>query len=360
MENENSVSEQITEDQNTEQVAQETQEEQVQESQYDLEGFNKHFGSNIEDEGSLKDLLQGPSKYEEQLKQKDAELQSALERAKKYDDFIDNADPEKVYGDEEARRFISLRQKFPDKDMSLISQVTSPSFDKLSTLDKIVLAEKFQVEQDGLTDEERRRGILRSLRIDADDVSELTKEDEYVIAKEAAKHNDLFKSIREHKPEEGAYNLTAEIEKKKQAEKERSEGLKNKWEPISKSLLKGFESTKVYDKDDKGNPVEVFSYVVDDGFKEEFADKFLEDLVNSGMEPTEKNAQFAMSYIDDQFRLKNFDKIVREAQKAAKTVIEDEDHNKIHNDREQNTSERQTEKGVPKSIRERFGKSRGN
>jgi len=345
-----------TQETSVENTEQET--EETQETQYDLEGFNKHFGSDFKDEGSLREFLNSPSKYEEQLSQKDTELQSALERAQKYDYFIEHADPKKLYGDEDTMRFVSLKQKFPDKDLSLISQVVSPNFEKMSNVDKLVLADKFEVIDPSLSDEDRRRGILRSLRIDADDISELTKEDQYVISREVAKHNELFKSIRDHKPEEGAYNLADEIEKNKQTKSQQLEDRKKKWEPIAKSLLKNFESTKIYDKDEKGNDVEVFSYSVDDTFREKFAEKFLEDLVNSGLEPTKENAQQAMAYIDQQFRTSYFDKIVREAQKAARTKVEDETHKEVHNDREQNTTQREAGGEIPKSIREKFGVQR--
>lgn len=308
---------------------------------YDLDSFNKYFSTEFKDESSLKEILSSPSKtsqYEEQLKSKDDELKKALDKAQKYDDMIDNLDPKALYPDEEMYTYFKLKEKFPDKDQNLLAQIKGSSFDNLSDLDKLVLADKLTVKSN-VSDSVRQKEILRRLDIDVDDLSSLDDSDRYKLAAAVAEKNQLFDEIRSFKPEPVSFDLNAQKEARKKELEEKMASIKTKWEPLAKSLLKNYNSAKAFGKNEKGDPIEIFNYAVDDNFKESFLDTYLKVILDSGVEPDESSLQIAANYLDERFKILNFDRIISEAIKHGKTITEDKAHDEIHSDKPQNTGE---------------------
>lgn len=308
---------------------------------YDLESFNSYFQSEFKDESSLKELLASPSKlseYETQLQTKDTELKAAMEKAQKYDDLIDDLDPKALYPDEEMYTFFKLKEKFPDKDPSMIAQIKSSSFDAMTDIDKLILADKLKVKSN-VPDSVRQREILRRLDIDAENLTDLDDSDRYKLSAAVADHEQLFSEIRGFKPEPMKIDFTAEKEQRKKEAEARMADLKTKWDPLARSLMKNFTNTKAFGKNEKGDPVEIFNYSVEDKFREEFMGPYMKAIMDSGMEPTKENLQIAGNYLDERFKILNFDRIVSEAIKHGKTMTEDKAHDEIHSDKPQNTGE---------------------
>lgn len=321
-------------------------------SKYDLEGFNKHFGASFEDESSLKTLLESSSKFsdfESQLASRDEELKAAKERAAKFDEIVDYFDPTNLYGDEQTWKMVSLRKQFPDDDPAIVQSVIGEGFNNLSDIDKLVLADKLQV-PGKISDEVRVRGVLKKLGIEADDLSELTDIDRYTISSAVADKRELFDKYRKFTPEEVKFDLVKEKEARDQARQAKQNELKDKWKPMAESLLKNYREAKAFTKNDKGDPVEVFKYAADEKFQSEFIEPLMAAIVNANMEPTQENLQHAANYLDQQFKIMNFDRIVTEAVKFGRTQAAESTHKDIHNDQEQNTGEAPPRTGEGKAY----------
>lgn len=313
-----------------------------QPTSYDLESFNKHFESKFQDEGSLREGLKRLGQYEElnnQLLAKDAELEAAAKKASKYDEFLDYYKPENLYGDDETFAFVEMKKKFPDRDPGLVSVIRSKDFDSMSDLDKLVIANKLTVKTD-ISDKERREGILTNLGVESENSSEWTGAEKFRLATAYSQVSSAIDEIRNFKPEPQTFDIVAEKERRAEEKQKTQESLRKKVEPIAKSLVNNYQEAKAYVKDKDGKPVEIFNYKVDASFREQFAQPLIDKVVEQGLDLTvPENAESVAQYIDEQYKLQNFNRIVNEAMKFAKTNTEDEAHNKIHSDKPQNTTE---------------------
>lgn len=312
-----------------------------QQPTYDIESFNKYFGSQFEDEGSLRSVLESPTKlteYEAQLASREEELTAAQERAAKYDEFIDYFDPTKLFGDEQTWKMVELRKKFPGKDQATVQRVLDQSFTNLPDMDKLILADKLKV-PGNIPDDVRQKGVLKKLGIEVDDLSDLSDIDKYTISSAVADNAELFKEIRDFKPEDMKYDIVAEKEKRAKEKEAQKAELSTKWEPLANSLMSNYKEAKFVSKNEKGEQVEIFKFAADENFQKEFAEPFMATLLNSGMEPSKENLQIAANYLDERFKVMNINRIVNEAIKHGKTLSAEETHKEIHNDSPQNTGQ---------------------
>jgi hypothetical protein len=319
---------------------------------YDIEGFNKYFGSSFEDESSLKQILSSSQELED-YKSRFSSLESELTEAKKaasnYNEFIDYFKPENFYGDEETWKFVETRKKFRDKDPDVVHRIQSNDFNSLSDIDKLILADKLKV-PGNISDDVRKQGVLKKLGIETEDLSELSTLDRYAIASAVADQKALFDEIRNFKPEPMKFDIVAEKEKRDKQKQEKVQELQKRWQPLASSLMKNYKEAKAFTNDDKGNSVEIFKYSAGEDFQKNFFEPFMATIIKSGMEPTEKNVQAAADYLDQQFKIQNFDRIVNEAIKHGKTLSAEATHKEIHNDKPQNQNEAPPRSGEGQAL----------
>lgn len=308
--------------------------------EYDLESFNKYFESDFKDVSSLKSVLSSSSKlteYEKMIQDKENALKTAMEKSSKYDDLVDNLDPKKLYGDTEMYTYFKLKEKYPDKDPALLAQLRSASYDVLSDMDKLVLADKLKVKSN-IPDSVRQKAIMQRIDIEADDLSEINDTDRYKLASAVSEHDAVINEIRSFIPEP----LNLDLDKLKEARikeiEARETNLKNSWEPLAKSLLKNYEKAVAFTRNEKGDFEESFAFAVDDKFKEGFMGSYIQSILDSGRDPTEENLKLAANHLDERFKILNFDRIVNAAIKHGSTLSEDVAHDLIHSDKPQNSA----------------------
>ena len=159
------------------------------------------------------------------------------------------------------------------------------------------------------------------------------------IASAVADNKEMFDEIRNFKPEPIKYDIVAEKEKRAKDQETRKSELQNKWKPLAESLLRSYKEAKAFAKNDKGDREEVFKYSADENFQNDFINPLMVQIMASGLEPTDENVASVNAYIDQQYKILNFDKIVSEAVKYGKTVSSEATHKEIHNDKPQNTNE---------------------
>lgn len=324
-----------------------------QKSSFEIGSFNKMFETSFENEGSLKQALNNLKDYDNLKSQFD----SAQDQAKKYYELLDYYKPEKLYGDEETHAFIELRKKFPDKDLGVISKIRSQEFNSMSDLDKLLLADKLKVISN-VSDSTRKRGIMQKLGIEADDLSEFTETDHYKIATALSDNISVLNDIRNFKPESKEFDLAQEKENYEKNKVEARNVLSNKVAPFVKSLLKNYDGPKALIKDSKGENEEIFNYKVDDLAKNNIIDSVVQVMVDNNMEPNTENLQKAQAYIDNHFKVINFDKIVSAAIKHGQSLAKEIAHNEIHTDKPVNTQEAQkTSSNQGLTLKERMRKN---
>lgn len=307
---------------------------ETQAPSFHLETFNKTFETSYEDEGSLKTALQSMAENENLR----TELQQANEKASKYDQVLEYYKPENLYGDDETYAFIEMRKKFPERDLGLVSAIRSPEFENMSDLQKLILADKLKV-SGNVPDSVRKEGILDRLGIDSDDVSEWTEKDRYKVAAALSDNMAALKEIREFKPEPRTFDLAGEKEAYEKRMADNRSILEHKVKPFAESIIKNYKGPKAYSKGEDGNFTEAFSYEVDSKEKAQYTENLVNAMVNANMEPTKENIQQAMAYVDNHFKVLNFDKIVTAALKHGQSLAAEEAHKQMHTDQDPNKKE---------------------
>lgn len=301
---------------------------------FHLESFNEAFGTSYEDESSLKTALQNVAGIDT-LKQ---ELQQAKEQAGKYDQVLEYYKPENLYGDDETYAFIEMRKKFPDRDLGLVSKIRGQQFESMSDLEKLVLADKLKVSSN-VSDTVRKNGILQKLGIDSDDVSEWTDADHYKIASALSDSMPSLKEIRDYKPEPRTFDLASEKEAFEKRKADERAILQQKIKPFAESIIKNYTGPKAYSKGEDGTFNEAFSYEVDGKEKAKFTESLINAMTSANMEPSKENIEQAMAYVDNHFKVLNFDSIVTAAIKHGQSVAAEKAHNEMHTDQPSNRKE---------------------
>ena len=301
---------------------------------FKLDYFNKTFSTSFEDESSLKSALEKAQQFEKvQL-----DLQQAKEKASKYDQVIEYYDPKNLYGDDETYAFIELKKKFPDRDLGVVSKIRSQEFDQMSDLDKLILSDKLKV-RSNVSDQIRKQGILQKLGIESEDQSEWTDTDKYKIASALSDNYGVLNEIKNFKPEPKTFDLAAEKENYEKQQADRRKNLTENIKPFAQSLLNNYNGPKAYQQSGDGKYEEIFSYDLDKSSKSDFINNLVDVMVEANMEPNQENLKKATKYIDNHFKILNYDKIVAAAIKHGQALAEEKAHDEIHTDKPVNTKE---------------------
>lgn len=326
---------------------------QAPQTDFTIDSFNNHFETSFENEASLKEALGARSR----LQQIELELNEAREKASKYDQVLEYYKPENLYGDEETYAFIELKKKFPDRDPGVVSKIRSSDFNSMSDLDKLVLADKLEV-KGNVSDAVRKQGILHRLGIESTDTSEWEELDHYKLASALSSALPKLNEIKNFKPEAKAFDLATEKEAFERQRADRKKSLQEKISPFADSLLKNYEGPKAYSKNQDGQFNQIFDYVVDADMKSQFREQLIQVMVDADLEPNKENLTKAMEYMDNHFKIMNFDKIVSAAIKKGQLLASEKAHGEIHNDTPVNTKEApkvNEEQGL--TLKERFKRS---
>lgn len=325
----------------------------IEEPGFKIENFNKTFETSFEDESSLKSALERAQQYD----QVQLDLQQAKEKAGKYDQVLEFYNPKNLFGDDETYAFIELKKKFPDRDLGIVSKVRSQEFDQMSDIDKLLLADKLKVKMN-VSDQIRKEGILQRLGIESGDQSEWTDGDKYKIASELSNNMGVLQEIRNFKPEPKTFDLAAEKENHEKQQADRKKSLTEKVKPFAESLINNYKGPKAYQQDKDGKYEEIFSYDLDKSAKSGFVESLVNVMVNAGMEPSTENLQQAQQYIDNHFKILNYDKAIAAAIKHGQAIADERAHNEMHSNKPVNTNEAprvSEEKGL--TLKERMRKT---
>lgn len=301
---------------------------------FKIDHFNKTFSTSFEDESSLKSALERAQQFE-QVK---TDLQQAQEKAGKYDQVLEYYDPKNLYGDDETYAFIELKKKFPDRDLGVVSKIRSQDFDQMSDLDKLMLADKLKV-RSSVSDQIRKQGILQRLGIESEDQSDWTDTDRYKISSALSDNYGVLNEIKNFKPEPKTFDLAAEKESYEKQQADQRKSLTDKVKPFAQSLINNYKGPKAYQQDKDGKFEEIFSFDLDKTSKSGFVDNLVDVMVSANLEPTQENLQKATKYIDNHFKIQNYDKIVAAAIKHGQALAEEKAHNEIHTNKPVNTKE---------------------
>lgn len=302
--------------------------------EFQIESFNSRFETSFENEDSLKEALGAKSK----LQKIELELNEVKEKASKYDQVLEFYKPENLYGDEETYALIEFRKKFPDKDAGIVSKIRSNEFDSMSDLDKLVLADKLKV-RSKVSDAVRREGILQKLGIDSDNMTDWQDSDHYKLASALSDVMPLLNEIKTFKPDQKKFDLALEKESFEKQKADRKKSLEERITPFAETLLNTYNGPKAYSKDQSGELNQIFDFVIDSEAKKQFRNQLVQAMVDADLEPNNENLSKAMEYMDNYFKVSNFDKIVSAAIKKGQLLASEKAHQEIHNDKPVNTKE---------------------
>lgn len=326
------------------------------EPNFDLNQINSwaeknELGLKFEDEGSLKNIFQTYSKipeYEKSIEEMKGQLSTANVYKEKYDMVLDKLNNSNILPDKETLALKQLKDKYPDKDLGLISNIRGADINSMNKLDALVLASKLEAPSN-VSDDARKRVILRQLGIEEIEEGGFSDEDRFAIDNAFASKKAVLDEIRGFQPEMQSFDFEEDykaIQSKKEAEAkskaDEAEKLKAHNSKMIEPIFDSFKEIKRFYKDEKGKEQEV-KYAVDEGFKGEFINKAVDELTNTGFKITPDNAQEVANFIESEYRNQNFDRILQMMAEQIVSQKEQDFHNRNHSDGDPNRRERPTD-----------------
>jgi len=272
---------------------------------FDLETFNKQFGSDFADEDTLKSSLTRLNDLQEfdALKTERDELQGQLtEIQSKYEEAKDLHDPRKYFvNEEEYKRQLILQQHGQELNPALLNRIVSADLDAMNDIEVLALGK--QVANPNILGGEAgaREMIYQQLGVDPEqDPAEWTQLTKNMIAEAARGTRKELSKIKSIEVPEKIDFEAQRTEREQQAAQAR-EQLTNSWSPIAEEMVNGF-STLDLSREGADKKQEVyFSYEVDNEFKKAATDLVIGYLVDSGLEPSKENVRKAKLYVQDLF-----------------------------------------------------------
>ncbi len=357
-------------DTNTNQQNQGQEQEQEQEFNFDLNNINtwaekNEIGLKFEDEGSLKNIFESYNKigdYKKSVEDMQSKMESLAQYQEKYEMVLQKLNEGNILPDNETLALKQLKDKYPDYDLGLISNVRNSDLATMDKLEALILANKLEVKSN-VSDDVRKRTILKQLGIE-DTEDGFTDEDRFAIDNAFSNKKSLLEEIRGFQPETASFDfdndyktLLSEREAQTKAKSDAEEALKSHNQKYIEPIFDGFKEIKRFYKDEKGNEKEV-KYAVDGEFKAQFIDEAVNELTKSGFKITPDNAQEVADMIEAEYRTKNFDRIMQMMAEQIIAQSEDDFHKRNHSDSNLNNNERPPidVNGLPPTMKEQLRK----
>lgn len=312
---------------------------------FDISDFNekygKHFGREIKEEKELNDLFSAPSKTTE-WENKFKELESSHTLTKKeledlrteYESQKENLkfiDLKKYFANENLYKTNQLKLKYPDRDESIMADIVNTDLNKINAVDLLVKKAKFDdYDIYGQMDDTAIKEVIASdfNNVDLNDPESwdnITKAKIAKAAKQAKNELEVLQKIE--------LPIPIDIEKEKEIvfskERNRIEESKNQWNPIVEKMVADFKELII--PDETGKELYKYSPELNDSFKKEI-NQMVDYLAYTGQPINEQTITDVLESIKGKYIIRELPKILKSHALKVSTQVNDEWHQKIHND----------------------------
>jgi hypothetical protein len=303
--------------------------------EFNLEHFNKHFGKEFKKADEIKSLfdLQGKvTEYEGKLTEYEKAKLDLSDLQKKYEEVGKYVNPKDFFANDDVYRTNLMLKKYPDKDVTLMTKISTLDIDKTDNFDLLVLNEMLQNPSIEGGEAGARELLASEFGIDVDDKSSWDTLTKNKISKEANKVKTEFKNLQKVEPQ-----LPIDVEKMKSElisrENAKIEQVKQEWSPLMDKALQDFKELTIFDTDEKGDLKEFYKYQVE--YTDEDRKAIKQDMVNylayTGQQINEKSVKDSLDMIKGRFALQQLPKMMKSYGQQIATQKDDEWHQKVNN-----------------------------
>ena len=297
----------------------EQKKEQVSEVSFDISSFNKKFERNFEKEDDIKSVFDKVGKYDELSKSYEALSQELSE----YQRLSEGLDPMSHFLNEDEY----IRQQFLKKNADKLGEasiktLTSLTPSKIKDMDNVSALKTDLVVNQGLTQEEAEAYLMKHYNVEGfedEDLDVATKASIKVEARTAKERlNKLYEGI--NIPEKRDW-------------KEARQQLKDSWNKPVEEAVKGINKIKL---------AEGLDFNVTDAMKDGLYEESLNEILISGVKPSEAALGDIVSRINDKIVLRYMDDVVKSLTNDITEKVKAEYRSKYHNDKPFNSDARET------------------
>ena len=281
---------------------------------FDVEGFNKQFGTEFTDEEALKGSLtklNDLSDYDD-VKSKMTELEGQYsELQEKYKEAQELLDPRKHFvNEEEYKRQLILQQYGQDVNPAILNKIVSSDLSALSDVDILTLGKMVANPRLEGGEAGARELVYKQIGVDPEeDVSEWSQVTRNLVAEAA---NSARKELNKIKSVDVPEKVDFEEQRAQKAAKaeEEKQQLQGGWNKVAEKMLEGFEKYSLT-REVEGKNETYFEYAVDDDFKKAAVDMIVGYYVDNNIEPTKESVADAREYIKGLFWRQKGNEIVQ-------------------------------------------------
>lgn len=279
----------------------------VDDVKFDIEFFNKSFGTKFDTEDALKNALQDSSKAKD-LESKLLEYESLKSDIEYYKNGYNPLD---LFASEDDFRVQQFKKQNPDKDASVAHKAFTSDLSKQDDLDVLVMYE--MLNNPGLKGGEAgaREIVADQYGVDMEDRDSWTTLVQNKLKKAANLARSEIKGMKDGIELPKVVDLKSQREADIAAQNAHKEELKTKWSATVDNMFNHMDKVPIYEKDADGKDVELLNYVMDDKSKSALKQEVYEYVVNSGKDLTEDNINEAGQLVYSRFVLNNVAKIVK-------------------------------------------------
>lgn len=309
----------------------------TEQPEFNIEHFNKRFGKEFKSEDELKSIFDLPTKVSE-LETKASELvklkaeYEALQQ--KHNEVGKWVDPKKFFANEELYKTNLMLKKYPDKDISVMTKVSTMDVDKADNIDLLIMNELLQNPKIKGGEAGAKELVANELGIDLEDKTTWDQLAENKIIKAATKIREDFKNLQKVEAD-----LPIDVDKMKSdlisQETSKFENNKKEWNPLINKALSDFKELTIYDKNDKGELIELYKYQVgwSDDVKKAIGEEVTNYLAYTGQPVNEKTILNALNLVKGRYAQEEQANILKAYALKETTRVNDEWHNKVNNDK---------------------------
>ena len=304
--------------------------------EFKLEHFNKKFGKEFKSEDELKSLFDLPTKVtdlESKASQADKLKADYDALQAKYNEVGKWIDPKKFFANEQLYHTNLMLKKYPDKDVALMTKISTIDVDKTDDIDLLVLNEMLQNPKLKGGEAGAKELVADELGIDLEDKTTWDQKVENKILKAATKIREDFKTLQKVEAE-----LPIDVEKVKtdliSQETAKVDKSKSEWSPLVNKAISDFKEFTIYDKNEKGELTELYKYQVEwpEEVKKAIAEETVNYLAYTNQPVNEKTITNTLDMMKGRYILSDLNKIIKAYGLKEATRVNDEWHNKTHND----------------------------
>jgi hypothetical protein len=302
--------------------------------EFKLEHFNKKFNKEFKSEDELKSLFDLPTKVtdlEAKASQTDKLKADYDALQAKYNEVGKYIDPKKFFANEELYKTNLMLKKYPDKDVTLMTKISTINVDKADDIDLLVLNEMLQNPKLKGGEAGARELVADELGIDLEDKTTWDQKTENKILKAATKIREDFKNLQKVEAD-----VPIDVEKVKSdlisQETNKVEKSKSEWSPLVNKAISDFKELTIFDKNDKGELTELYKYQVEwsDEVKKVIAEDTANYLAFTGQPVNKETITNTLDMMKGKYVLSELPKILKAYGLKETTRVNDEWHNKVH------------------------------